>query len=247
VLDPNDPVITYNANNPPTQPTWGQIGKWVRTVRLNWNTNFYKAYFYKRCAFRLKFPKTYNPNANDGKKYPMLVFFHGLGETGSIYDNEYQLYQGGNDFSAAVDNGIFDGYVSGTSTSQFALFGALIVKVYNQLVLTLPSNLPFVQGIASRPSEKSAKVIQTQSLSGLDNIISYPNSFSSNFTLSFKLPKEDNIRVELFDISGRLVYQKRFENLVECMNSLQIIPRSELASGIYMVKLTSLNTKISKV
>ncbi|HEY2725870.1 MAG TPA: PA14 domain-containing protein, partial [Parafilimonas sp.] len=111
VLDPNDPVITYNASNPPTQPPFGQIGKWVRTVRLDWNTTSYKAYIYKGCAFRLKFPKSYNPTANDGKKYPMMVFFHGLGETGSIYDNEYQLYHGGDVFSAAVDNGSFDGYI----------------------------------------------------------------------------------------------------------------------------------------
>ena len=111
VLNPNDPVITYNANTPPTQPTFGQIGKWVRTVRLGWNTDSYKCYIYKGCAFRLKFPKSYNPTAVDGKKYPMLVFFHGLGETGSIYDNEYQLYHGGQNFSDAVDNGTFDGYI----------------------------------------------------------------------------------------------------------------------------------------
>lgn len=111
VLNPADPVITYNQSSPPAQPTWGQIGKWVRTKRLGWNTDSYKAYIYKGCAFRLKFPKTYNPTANDGKKYPMLVFFHGLGETGSIYDNEYQLYHGGDNFAAAVDNGTFDGYI----------------------------------------------------------------------------------------------------------------------------------------
>ena len=111
VLNPNDSVVTYNASKPPTQPTFGQIGKWVRTVRLSWNTSEYKCYIYKGCAFRLHFPKTYNPTAVDGKKYPMLVFFHGLGETGSIYDNEYQLYHGGQNFQTAVDNGTYDGYV----------------------------------------------------------------------------------------------------------------------------------------
>ena len=111
ILDPNDAVVTYNPSTPPTQPAYGQIGKWVRTVRLSWNTNEYKCYIYKGCAFRLHFPKTYNPTANDGKKYPMLVFFHGLGEAGEIYDNEYQLYHGGDVFQAAVDNGKFDGYV----------------------------------------------------------------------------------------------------------------------------------------
>src|SRR3981081_1966400 len=111
ILNPADPIVTYNPNSPPAQPVYGQIGKWVRTRRLNWNTDSYKAYFYKGQAFRLKFPKTYNPTANDGKKYPMIIFFHGLGETGSIYDNEFQLYHGGEQFMNNVDNGTFDGYV----------------------------------------------------------------------------------------------------------------------------------------
>lgn len=111
VMNPNDAVINYNSSAPPAQPAWGQIGKWVRTPRLGWNTTEYKCYIYKGEAFRLHFPKTYNPTANDGKKYPMLVFFHGLGETGKIYDNEYQLYHGGDKFQAAVDNGTFDGYI----------------------------------------------------------------------------------------------------------------------------------------
>lgn len=112
IMDPNDAVVTYNSSTPPTQPTYGQIGKWVRTKKLSWNTTEYKCYFYKGYAFRLHFPKTYNPTANDGKKYPMLVFFHGLGERGAdIYDNEYQLYHGGDVFQTAVDNGTFDGYV----------------------------------------------------------------------------------------------------------------------------------------
>jgi len=111
VLDPNDAVITYNSANPPAQPAWGQIGKWVRTVRLGWNTTNYKCYIYKGNAFRLRFPKSYNPAANDGKKYPMLIFMHGLGETGDIYDNEYQLYHGGQGFDNSVSNGSFDGYI----------------------------------------------------------------------------------------------------------------------------------------
>ncbi len=112
ILNPNDTVKTYNSSAPPTQPAYGQIGKWVRTKRLSWNTDEYKCYFYKGYAFRLHFPKSYNPTANDGKKYPMLVFFHGLGEKGDdIYDNEYQLYHGGDVFQAAVDNGTYDGFV----------------------------------------------------------------------------------------------------------------------------------------
>jgi large repetitive protein len=111
VLDPNDPIVVYNPSAPPATPPGGQIAKWVKTNRFSWNTSSYKAYYYNGYAFRLKFPKTYDPLANDGKKYPLLVFFHGRGEAGTIYDNEYSLLHGGQLFRDRVDNGSFDGYV----------------------------------------------------------------------------------------------------------------------------------------
>ncbi len=41
----------------------------------------------------------------------MIIFFHGLGERGTIYDNEYSLLHGGQQFRDKVDNGTFDGYI----------------------------------------------------------------------------------------------------------------------------------------
>src|SRR5689334_11036823 len=77
VLDPNDPVIDYDASHPPVQPGWMQMGKWVRTPRGfgDWTLR-YKAYIWQGLAFRLRFPNGYNP-ANDGKKYPLIIFLHG--------------------------------------------------------------------------------------------------------------------------------------------------------------------------
>jgi hypothetical protein len=136
VLNPNDSVITYNPNLPPTQPPFGQIGKWVRTKRLSWNTTEYKCYIYKGCAFRLHFPKSYNPTANDGKKYPMIIFFHGLGETGSIYDNEYQLYHGGDVFQAAINSGKFDGMQYICKARVFGEAGntSILTEIINYMV-----------------------------------------------------------------------------------------------------------------
>jgi len=112
LFDPADPLVDYDSTAaPPQKPSWGQPGKWVRTRQLNWNSDAFKAYIYKDMAFRLKFPKTYAHGMADGKRYPVIVFFHGLGERGSIYDNELHLYHGGQPFAAAVDEGRFDGYV----------------------------------------------------------------------------------------------------------------------------------------
>ncbi len=111
VLDPTDPVITYDTANPPVQPSWGQIGKWVRTPRVNWNTSDFKCYIYKGIPFRLLYPASYQPASNDNKKYPMLIFWHGVGERDTITDNEYHLLHGGAFFNNSVKNGTFDGYV----------------------------------------------------------------------------------------------------------------------------------------
>jgi fibronectin type 3 domain-containing protein len=111
ILNPNDSVITYNPSQRPAIPPYGSIAKWVRTVRMSWNTNLWKCYIYNGNQFRLRFPKSYQPGVNDGKVYPMMIFMHGEGEAGTQYDNEYSLLHGGSIFDAAVTNGTFDGYI----------------------------------------------------------------------------------------------------------------------------------------
>jgi len=70
VLNPDDPIVEYDSLNPPVQPPWAQIGKWVRTKSVSWNSDSYKCYIYEGSCFRLKFPKSYNPNVNDGTNIP---------------------------------------------------------------------------------------------------------------------------------------------------------------------------------
>ncbi|RFS19562.1 T9SS C-terminal target domain-containing protein [Chitinophaga silvatica] len=110
-LNSNDPVITYDPANPPASPVFDKITKWVRTVRMGYNTDSYKCYIYKNMAFRLKFPKSYVQGANDGKKYPIYLFFHGVGEAGTTYDNEFHLLWGGQTWMQRVDDGTFDGFL----------------------------------------------------------------------------------------------------------------------------------------
>lgn len=132
VLNPNDSITVYDPSAPPVTPPYGTMVKWVKTNRLSWNTSSFKSYFYKGIQFRLKFPKTYQHGVNDGKKYPVFVFFHGIGEAGTIYDNEYQLYHGGQNHMKAVDNGVFDGFLlypqtsQGTWTNQFGIMNEII-------------------------------------------------------------------------------------------------------------------------
>ncbi len=109
VFSPNDPMIDYDVNNPPPVPAWDVVAKWVRTPRLNWDTDAYKAYYFNGFSFRLRFPEDYDPSGS--KKYPLIIMFHGRGESGTIYDNEYQMRHGGRNHEAAVKSKDFDGFV----------------------------------------------------------------------------------------------------------------------------------------
>jgi predicted esterase len=109
ILDPTDTLVNYDSTHPPVQPPYGKIGKWVRTPSMDWSTTAYKCYIYQGSDFRLHFPQTYQPN--DGKKYPIMVFYHGDGEEGPIYDNETTLRNGMLTFHKMEVQGVFDGYI----------------------------------------------------------------------------------------------------------------------------------------
>ncbi|HEY4207061.1 MAG TPA: fibronectin type III domain-containing protein, partial [Puia sp.] len=117
ILDPNDVVYTYSSTaaqgsaTNPTQPAPNTIGKWVKTTRMGWSTTQWKCYIYNGMPFRLIFPKDYT-SAADGKKYPLLVFWHGAGEAGAVTDNENSLAHGGQTvFQANINNGVWDGFI----------------------------------------------------------------------------------------------------------------------------------------
>lgn len=115
VFDPADPLVTYSsaatpgsATNP-NVPANGVMSKWVRTSRMSWSTTNFKSYIWNGMAFRLRFPNNYN--VANASKYPVLVFYHGGGETGSVYDNEYQLLWGAQVFEQRIAAGEWNGFL----------------------------------------------------------------------------------------------------------------------------------------
>jgi len=154
ILDPSDPIVIYDAQNPPTAPNWGQMAKWVKTNRVGFSTTNYKSYIYKGLQFRLRFPKSYQHGVNDGKKYPMIIFFHGIGEKGTDYDNEYQLYHGGQKHDQMLTSGDYDGFLFYPQNNS-GYFGAgdyaVIVELINNYFVPqvkLDINRIFVEGLS---------------------------------------------------------------------------------------------------
>lgn len=132
VFNPNDAIVRYDGTKPmgsAQNPNPAILGlqKWVSTptngVSLGssqWNASSYKAYFYNngslRIAYRIKFPRSYSNPDSAAKKYPIMLFLHGAGEVGcpsngGIYNNEKQLWLGGDLFRSRVDNNQFDGFL----------------------------------------------------------------------------------------------------------------------------------------
>jgi hypothetical protein len=122
----------------------------------------------------------------------------------------------------------------------------MIVQAYKDPVLTLPSQLPQSFGNAIASSESAGNVSsmrKAKAKANFEHLVAYPNPFISNFTLSFNLLKKDDIKVEIFDVNGKQVYQNRFVNLFEGNNVITVNVQNSLPSGLYLVKLTSLKTK----
>ncbi len=129
VFNPNDPLVRYNANaavgsSQKPNPDITGIQKWVAdsmsSISNSYSTQSYKAYYLNingvRLPFRLKYPRSYNDPDSAGKKYPVMLFFHGTGEAacnsnGGVYNNEKQLLHGGRLFRDHVDNNRFDGFL----------------------------------------------------------------------------------------------------------------------------------------
>ncbi len=131
VFDPSDPIVRYNASKPlgsrerPDTSIRG-LQKFVSTptigvsVGAGYDASSFKQYFINvngaKMAFRLKFPRSYNNPDSANKKYPIDLFLHGGGEVGcstngSVYNNEKQLWLGGELFMQRVDQNLFDGFL----------------------------------------------------------------------------------------------------------------------------------------
>jgi hypothetical protein len=130
VFSPTDPIIRYSSGasyGSAQRPDTNRAGlqKWVSTPTNGissgtdqWDASSFKAYYLftsgMRVPYRIKFPTTYTSNPT--KKFPVMVFLHGAGEVGcasngGLYNNEKQLWLGGQLFKQQVDNGAFDGFL----------------------------------------------------------------------------------------------------------------------------------------
>jgi hypothetical protein len=75
----------------------------------------------------------------------------------------------------------------------------------------------------------------------------FPNPFNMNTTLSFSVPRAAQLRLDLFDIQGRL-QQTLTDELYPAGYHELLLASDKLASGVYFVRLkTDQNTRIQRL
>jgi hypothetical protein len=77
-----------------------------------------------------------------------------------------------------------------------------------------------------------------------ENIIVYPSPIIHEVNISFAGISEDNFRLSIFDISGKLLFERKVELLSN--NRIETINISNFAGGVYFVKIQGLLSVVTK-
>lgn len=126
----------------------------------------------------------------------------------------------------------------GTSSSQFGLIGALIIQAFTPVNVTEP---------VPPPAALVQEIIVETRVEPTPQLKAYPNPFNNNFTLTIEAQANEKLDVMIYDLSGKLVYQKQYTGLTKGMNNINVHPDIKLASGMYMIKAGFSNRKDYKL
>jgi predicted esterase len=111
---------------------WNPVTNPFKNFRIPWNQSRFKAYFFNGMAFRLRFPKNYDPSG--ATKYPLILFMHGAGEAAPLqtvlqltnspatyrfhspnivtnHENQDQLFWGAQTFDLRIENNEWNGFL----------------------------------------------------------------------------------------------------------------------------------------
>jgi hypothetical protein len=128
-----------------------------------------------------------------------------------------------------------------TTSSQAGLINAMVIQGYTPYsnVLYVPSRdtgvtQPVPPGSPTPPPPPG----DSSQVTIMDSVVhAYPNPFHDQFMLSVPADNNDKLQVSIYDIRGRLVYGKEFDNLVHGINYLNVDRVSALTNGVYIVRI----------
>jgi large repetitive protein len=132
--------------------------------------------------------------------------------------------------------------------SQFGLMNAVILQAHS---LAPSGHVPGVPGgtaVITQAQTRTAETLVSADSAQAKTLSAYPNPFHTQFTL--QVPVEtmsEKVMVTVFDVSGKALYQKEFDNLTEGNNYLLIAPAAATNNGVYFVRVLYSDKKTVKV
>ncbi|MBC8034034.1 MAG: fibronectin type III domain-containing protein, partial [Chitinophagaceae bacterium] len=134
--------------------------------------------------------------------------------------------------------------------SSFGLLGALVVNSYDATTATAPEAPGNISNarVAVATVNSAVETHISESPDATAALSAYPNPFAQTLTVSVPAHMHDNIQLSMIDVSGKVVYQKRYDNLSEGNNTIRIQnDRNAIVSGTYIIRVTYLNSNEQKI
>jgi hypothetical protein len=264
LFDPKVPVRVFYPVSSLQKPADGEVGKWVKTNRVSWNSSKYQVFIFKGIPLGLKSPRNYDRT----QKYPQLIFFPGNGAYGITASKGIQLsglnaaYNTANSVQINGDmpdeNGaVFINFTHG-SLSQYAYLNGLIIQAFtkadtpgaeNTLVATVYSSLTTVLNYASYQPVRPVAEVEEKAKSGLSV---YPYPLMDAVTVQVPLTNKILLlSVKISDISERVISLQQFREVPAGIWWQRIALNSfGLKAGTYFIYidgLTGTSPRIAKI
>jgi hypothetical protein len=147
---------------------------------------------------------------------------------------------------------------TGYPTATFGMLSALVVKGYDASTNAIPTapastvvnnkvnaNTAATSNQLALPKDSTANGATNDPLAN-KSLSAYPNPFDQYFNLAVPARNSDVVVITVTSVSGQIVYEKQYEGLYDGTNLLMIQPATQLASGVYFVKVNYVNRNQQK-
>ncbi|MCK7589281.1 zinc-dependent metalloprotease [Subsaxibacter sp. CAU 1640] len=141
--------------------------------------------------------------------------------------------------AANVTNGLTSASPYSITVPVGATLGNTVMRVATKYVNTDDPGLPMacLTGYDGETEDYTLNVDVQLGVDefGLDNFSIYPNPNKGQFNISLNSGSNDNVKVTVYDMRGRKVYENAFEN---SSNFNQVVKMNNVQSGMYLVKVS---------
>ncbi len=179
-------------------------------------------------------------------EFPGKLKAYSIGYTNSYSKTQVLDWVNTNGFTHTVpmDSGATQvAYYGGFGMPTIVILGGSDHKILGSTYVGFSTSDTTQMGIDIRTFLNTATSIKS-SISNLNSLSIFPNPAANNFNISFELKENANVKIDLYDLSGKLISNLTSEEM-NIGNINKSFSTSSLQSGYYIVSL-NVNGAISK-